>query len=391
MIDKASTAPPARMRRWGWIALIVALVLAAWGITSRLSARESLAKQAQAEAVPTVNVVQPTPAPAFETLALPGSLQAFTDAPIYARTSGYLKKWYADIGTRVHAGQVLADIDAPDLDQQLRQAEADLRTAQANNALAQTTAERWRGLLATDSVSKQDADEKFGDAAAKTALVASASANVQRLRELEGFKRIIAPFDGIVTARSTDIGALIVAGSNAGPALFHVAADHVLRVYVSVPQRYAAAIKPGVTAELTLPDQAGKTFSAMVVSTADSIDPANRTLLTQLQVDNAANILFPGAYTEVLFKIAGNGNALRVPSNTLLFGTTGLSVVTVQPDNHLLLRQIQMGRDFGTQVEVLSGLSASDRVVVNPPDSAANGMLVRLAAPPAAAGQGHKS
>jgi RND family efflux transporter MFP subunit len=379
--------PPSHIARYAWIALVLALILAAWGIISRVHARSQLAKETSTEAIPQVSTLLPGRSPASEELVLPGSVQAFIEAPIYARTSGYLKSWSTDIGSPVKKGELLAEIDAPELDQQYSQAQADLATAHANSQLAISTNERWKGLLATHSVSQQDADTKAGDAAAKRAAEASATANVARLRDLESFKRVLAPFDGVVTQRSTDIGALITAGQNAGNALFRVDDTSKLRIYVLVPEPYAAATVPGMQAELYFTEHPGKSFPAKVVRTANALDPAQRTLQVELQVDNSNGVLFPGSYAEVHFQVPGSSQSLRVPANTLLFRAAGLQVATVDRDAHVHLKTIVPGRDFGKSIEVLSGIAADDNIVVNPPDSLIEGAPVRIAPPPQPASQ----
>jgi RND family efflux transporter MFP subunit len=363
----------------------VALIVVVWGIWSRVSERDALAKEAIAGAVQTVATIHAAPSPGSESLVLPGNVQAFYEAPIYARTNGYVKTWKVDIGRIVHKGELLAEIETPEVDQQLRQAQADLATAQANYDLAKTTDERWQGLLSTESVSKQDADSRAGDAAAKKAALSSAQANVARLQDLESFKRVLAPFDGVVTLRNTDIGALINAGQNPGSALFRVSDMHRLRIYVSVPQPYAAAVTPGVGADLVFAEHPGKVYPAKVAFTAQALDPATRTLQVELQVDNARGELFPGAYAEVHFKLAPAATTLRLPVNALIFRASGLQVATVGSDNRISLRKITQGRDFGKEVEVLSGIDANDRIVINPPDSASDGDLVRIVSPDAGA------
>jgi RND family efflux transporter MFP subunit len=361
----------------------VATALAAWGEFDRVIARSSLAKESAIDALPTVVTVEPTRTDLGEELILPGTVQAFIESPIYARTNGYLKTWYTDIGGAVKKGQLLAEIETPEVDQQLSQAIADLATAHANEALSQTTNARWKELLKTESVSQQDADEKAGDAAAKKATTEAAGANVSRLRELESFKRVVAPFDGIITARNTDIGALINAGQSAGTELFRLADTHKLRIYVQVPEPYAAAAKPGLEADLSFSEQQGKAYTATVVRTANALDPGLRTLQVELQLDNSRGELFPGAYAEVHFKLAGNARSLRLPATTVLFRAAGLQVATVDAQQRIQLKSIVEGRDFGNTIEVLSGLDAGDAVVINPPDSIFNGMTVRVAAAPA--------
>jgi RND family efflux transporter MFP subunit len=381
LADEHRSSPHSRVRLYALLAAFVALVLAVWGIASRVSARNTLADETASAAIPTVTTVKPSRAAGAETLVLTGNVQAFYEAPIYARTSGYLKSWLTDIGTRVKKGQVLAEIDTPEVDQQLLQAQADLATAQANYQLAKTTDERWQGLLATESVSKQDADQRAGDAAAKRAAVESAAANVARLRELETFKRVVAPFDGVVTQRNTDIGSLITSGQSTTPELFHVADTHRLRIYVAVPQSFAAAVARGLTADLTFVERPGKTYPATVAFTSEALDASTRTLQVELQLDNATGELLPGSYAQVHMSLPAPSGTLRIPVNALLFRSGGLLIATVDKDNHVTLKKISQGRDFGTEVEVLAGLGTDDDVIVNPPDSVTNGATVRVVGP----------
>jgi RND family efflux transporter MFP subunit len=370
-----------RTRRYVYIVIGAALLLAIWGILSRLHARSNLREQAQEAAIPTVSTVKPKSGPASSKLVLPGNVQAFYEAPIYARTSGYLKQWYTDIGASVKQGQLLAEIEAPEVDQQLRQAQADLGTADANYQLARTTDERWKGLLATQSVSQQDADERAGDAAAKLAARAAAGANVQRLHELESFKRVVAPFDGIVTQRNTDVGALINAGETPGSALFRVADTHRLRIYVFVPQQYAAQIRTDGKATLELTDHPGHTYNAEVASTAHALDASSRTLQVELQIDNTKGELFPGSYAQVTFELPSQSDTLRVPTNAVIFRGNKLQVATVDAQQHVRMKDITQGRDFGTEIEVLGGLTAADSLIVSPPDSIGDGAQVRVQQP----------
>ena len=368
-----------KIRRYSLLLLLVALILAAWGITSRVLSRNTLGRDTERDSVPTVITVAANRTDLGEELVLPGTVMAFVEAPIYARTNGYLKAWYSDIGTQVKKGQVLAEVETPEVDQQLTQARADMETARANAALAASTNKRWQGLLATESVSKQDADEKAGAAAAMKASVDSAAANVGRLHDLESFKRVTAPFDGVVTARNTDIGALINAGQSTGSELFKIADTRKLRIYVQVPEAYAAAAKPGLTAELHFAGQAGKAYTAQVVRTANALDPVLRTLQVELQLDNSAREVFPGAYCEAHFEMAADAQSLRLPANTVLFRSEGLQVATVDAGQHVKLKSIVQGRDFGSTIEILSGIGTEDRVVVNPPDSLVDGATVRIA------------
>lgn len=367
--------------RYGLILLVVAVVLAIWGVASRVQSRNRLGAETIQEAVPVVIVQKPALSPPSEELVLPGNVQAFVEAPIFARTSGYLRTWYTDIGDPVKKGQLMAEIETPEVDQQLRQARADLATARANADLARSTDVRWKGLLANQAVSQQDADTRAGQAAASGAQANSAQANVARLEELEGFKRILAPFDGVVTARSTDIGALITAGQTAGNALFRVADTRKLRIYIDVPEPYAPQTKPGIDVELLFNEHPGKQFPATLVRTSRALDPQLRTLRVELQVDNADGELFPGAYAEAHFKIPGSTSSVRVPATALIFRTRGLQIATVGSDNKAHLRTIIQGRDFGTSIEVLSGITAEDQVIINPPDSLSDGGAVKIAAP----------
>ncbi len=370
----------------GILALVIALMIVAGiviaGVLPRRKAAAALKAETNELAIPTVSVVHPKLGSLQTEIVLPGNVQAFTDSPIYARTNGYLKKWYVDIGARVTAGQLLADIETPEVDQQLDQARADLNTAQANYNLSEITARRYEELLKTDSVSKQDVDNAAGDFAAKKAMVASAEYNVKRLEELQSFEKIYAPFDGVITARNTDVGHLINSGAGA-PAteLFHIAATQKLRVYVNVPQRFSPSAKPGLTADLTLQEIPGRRFSGILVRTADSIDLASRTLLVEVDVDNRTGELLPGAYAEVHLKVPMGVPALVLPVSALIFRAQGLQVGTVENGNRAALKSIVLGHDLGNEVEVVSGLAADDLVIANPPDSLVSGESVRIAAP----------
>jgi membrane fusion protein, multidrug efflux system len=375
--------PPKRLRHLklvGVVALLAAAGIVTSGIVSRVHAKQELTTWSAEQAIPTVVADTPNHDGATQPLVLPGHLSAFVNAPIYARVSGYLHAWYADIGTHVKAGQLLGAIDTPDLDQQLQQAQADLQNSVANEKLAATTARRWTQMLQQDSVSQQETDVKSSDLVAKHATVAANEANVRRLEALESFKRITAPFDGIVTARTTDIGALINAGSGNGPELFAVSDAHRLRVYVSVPQNEAAAIEPGMTATLTVPERPGMKFDAKFVDTDNSIAPSSGTLLVQLAVDNRDGLLIPGEYTEVHFALPTHAHALLIPASSLIFRQSGLQVAVVGKDNRAVLKPVTIATDLGTQVEIAAGLDAGDRVIDNPPDSLAAGDAVRLAA-----------
>jgi RND family efflux transporter MFP subunit len=386
--ETTPTTDDQRARRYLLIALVVALILAVWGIVSRLGARSILQREAANTAVSNVITTHAKAGPASDTLVLPGNVQAYYEAPIYARTNGYLKEWYTDIGTRVKKGQLLAQIEAPEVDQQLRQAEADLGTAEANYQLSRSTNERWKGLLATQSVSQQDADERAGDAAAKSAARASAGANLARLRELESFKRVLAPFTGVVTQRNTDVGALINAGESPGTALFRVADTHRLRIYVFVPQPYAAQVHAGLTASLELTDRPDKRYTATVSSTAQALDATSRTLQVELQIDNSSGELLPGSYAQVTFSLPTIVNTLRVPVNAVMFRGQNVTVATVDEHHSVHLKIITEGRDFGTEIEVLSGIGPEDALILNPSDSISDGQQVREQPAP---GAGHSS
>jgi RND family efflux transporter MFP subunit len=376
-------------RRWAVVVLALAVVVTVVisGIVPRVRARAALRAETNRRAVPAVIVVQPKRAAPGQEIVLPANVQAFKDAPIYARTNGYLKRWYADIGAHVRQGQLLAEIDTPEVDQQLHQARADLSTAEANMHLSEITATRYQGLLKSDSVSQQDADNATSDFAAKKAIVLSGQANVHRLQDLQSFQKIYAPFEGIITQRNTDIGQLIDSGSSGGAKseLFHIAAPGKLRVYVNVPQIYSRLTKPGLKADLTLAEFPGRHFEGTLVRTADAIELASRTLLVEIEVRNPTGELLSGAYAEVHLKIPGSVAAFTIPVNTLLFRAEGLRVASVQ-DGKASLIPVTLGRDYGSDVEVLTGLNGEEKLVVNPPDSIVSGQRVRLAQGASSAG-----
>jgi RND family efflux transporter MFP subunit len=358
---------------------VVAIVVA--GVVPRLRAKAVLRTETNALAIPEVMVIQPQRGSSAQEIVLPGNIQAFIDAPIYARTNGYLRAWYSDIGAHVKKGQLLADIETPEVDQQLLQARADLNTAQANAHLSQITAERFEGLKNTDAVSKQDVDNAEGDYAAKQASVESARSNVNRLVDLQSFQKIYAPFDGVITARNTDVGQLIDSGSSGGVAkeLFHIAAIRTLRVYINVPQQYSVAAKPGIVADLSLAQFPGRQFQGRLVRTANAIDLASRTLLVEVDVDNPTGELLPGAFTEVHLKLPTEVPSYILPVNALIFRAQGLQVATVENGKTAKLIPIVLGRDFGATVEVVSGLGGDDNVIVGPPDSLVDGEEVKIA------------
>ena len=373
------SSPRSRGALLGGVAFIViALGLAFWGINSRARALAVVASETRDLAVPTVEVVTPTPGAPQEEVVLPGTMQPLSDAPIYARTNGYVRKWYVDIGTRVQAGQLLADIDTPEVDRQLDQARADLSTAEANLRLAQTTADRYRDLMKTDSISHQDLDNANGALEARQATVEASRANVKRLDQLHAFGRIEAPFAGVVTARNIDIGALIDSGSNAKE-LFHIAAVQRLRVFVNVPETYSRSAKEGLQADITLAEFPGRRFTGVLARTSESIDVPSRTLLTEFDVDNAKGELLAGSYADVHLKLGTESTAYTLPVNAVIFGSEGLNVATLGAGDVVAITPITLGRDYGNTVEVLSGLSGNERVIVNAPDSIANGQVVRAA------------
>ncbi len=376
--------PPQRwLKPAGLAGLVLLVVVVAGGLLSRGAASQKLNAWTEAEAIPTVSLITPSSVNGDQTLVLPGQIEAFYNAQIHARVSGYLKRWYLDIGAPVKQGQLLADIDTPELDQQLAQAKANLATAAANTQLARTTAARWTQLLAQDAVSRQEADEKTGDLEAKTAVEGAAQAEVNRLQALESFKRITAPFAGVVTGRTTDIGALIASGAPNDPGLFTVSDVHRLRIYVKAPQSYVADIRPGEPVTLTVPEHPGQTFTATLTSTTGAVSDQSGTMLVELQIDNASGALKPGDYAQVQFSLPASAGVIRLPASSLMFRRQGMAVATVDSHNRVALKPITIARDLGTSVEIAGGLSPADHVIDNPPDSIANGERVRIAGPAA--------
>jgi RND family efflux transporter MFP subunit len=367
-----------RLRHYGWTALAIAVVIAAMGIFNRSRSETQLTRWTREQAIPEVVVVTPQRGVGSQELVLPGQVEANYEAPIHARVSGYIKMWYEDIGAHVKAGQLLAEIDTPDLDQQLLQAKASLASAKADAELAQLTAKRWQASIVANAVSQQTIDEKVGDATAREAQADAAAANVQRLNVLESFKRVVAPVDGIVTARKTDIGALINANGESGPELFSVADLHKIRVYVRVPQAFSGMLTPGMTAVLKLPQFPDQPFEAKLDTTSNAIDHDSRTVLAEFLTDNPNGKLWPGTYAETHLQLPANPTTLHVPTSALLFRQEGMMVAAVGKDGKVELRSVTLGRDLGTQVEVLSGVGATDRIIDIPPDSIATGDKVRL-------------
>ena len=362
-----------------FVIVIVLVVLGAVTLFQRRSQYQALAKETETLAIPTVAVIHASVESAEEDLVLPGAMQAYVESPIYARTNGYLKKWYHDIGSRVPQGELLADIDTPEVDQQLSQARAELNTAQANANLSKITATRYQELIKTDGVSKQEVDNAVGDQEAKLATVKSSEANVRRLEELESFKHIYAPFSGVITRRSVDTGTLINAG-NGGTSqqLFSLAQTDPIRAYVSVPEAYASSIRAGLGAYLELTQYPGQNFQGKVVRTAESIDPGTRTLLTEVDVPNHNGALLPGGYAQAHLQVKVSGARLVVPVNALLFRSEGLRAVVVDANHKTHLQSLTVGRDYGTTLEVLEGLDAHDWIVLNPADSLDDGQEVRV-------------
>jgi RND family efflux transporter MFP subunit len=368
-----------RLRQVGGAGVLLAIAVVAYGLGSRAAQTSRLRDLTEAQAVPTVAIVAPTSVENSAGLDLPGRLEAYIRAPIYARVPGYLKSWQYDIGAQVKAGDVLAEIDTPDLDQQLMQARADLSVAQANAKLAQISAERWQSLAGTDAVAKQDVDQRTFTWNANIAQVKAAQANVDRLVAEAGFKRLIAPFDGIVTARETDIGALINVGAAGGAELFVVSETGKLRVFVNVPQNYVPSVPPGTKATITVPERPGKTYSGSVQASAQAVNPSTGTTLMQLFVDNSAGEMMPGDYAGIHLQIAAPAHVLSVPSSALIFDAKGLSIATVDAADRVLLKPVSIERDLGAVIELASGLSPNDRVIQNPPDGIGNGAQVRPA------------
>ena len=381
----ASQRPPARRTRLRLVITLVVVVLALaclwmFAIEPRMQASAALKKQTSALAVTSVSVVQPKQEESVQELILPGKMQAYQDTPIYARTNGYIKRWYTDIGTRVKAGQLLAEIEVPEVDDQLLQARASRDTARANYELSKITATRWQELLKTNAVAQQATDQAVSAFHANDATLRAAEHNVAYLAKLVSFSRVYAPFDGVVSVRNIDVGALITAGSAGGPAteLFHVVDTRRLRVYVNIPQSYAPDAQPGIAAELVLAEFPGREFKGTLVRTARAMDPAIRTLLAEVDVDNPTGELLPNGYAEVHLQLKAAHPALSVPANTLLFRPHAVQVGVVATDGRVTLVPVMLGRDFGTRVEVLSGLRLDQSVVLNPPDSLQEGQVVHV-------------
>jgi RND family efflux transporter MFP subunit len=371
-----------RTLKWITIVLLVVVIAGAvvfLGINSRIKAAAVVRQETIDLSVPSVSVIYPRHGAMTDEISLPGNIMAFSDAPVYARTSGYLKKWYTDIGTRVKTGDLLAEVDSPEVDQQLSQARADLGTATANMKLAELTMNRYQALLKLEAIAKQDVDNATGAYEADKATVASQAANVKRLEQLVAYEKVYAPFDGIITARNTDVGQLINAGNGgAAQELFHISGAAKLRIFVSVPQVYSHAAVPGVVARITLTESPGRHYVGKVARNSTTIDPATRTLLTEVDIDNESGQLMPGSYAEVHLKLPAATAALIVPVTSLIFRAEGLEVAVVRDGHRAELVHITQGRDFGTEVEVTSGITEKDAVIVNTPDSLTSGAPVRV-------------
>ncbi len=379
-----ATGPDSRMlTRVGIGAGVIALAVVAIGAATRISATNDLRGTAQKAAIPSVAIVSPQSDAKGGALVLPGNVQAYNSAAIYARTNGYVSRWLADIGDNVRTGQSLAVLDAPEIDQQLAQAQADYQTALANQRLAGTTAKRWSVMLAKDAVSQQESDEKAGDLAAKSALSNAAMANVKRLRAMQGFTRLAAPFDGVVTSRAAQIGALVVAGNAASQPLFTVSDIHRMRIYVRVPQGYSSQVKVGMPATLTLPEYPGRAFTATMTRSAGAVDAQSGAVLVELQAANPDRALKPGAFAQVRFDVGqGGGSAgsggLSLPGSAILYGNDGPTVAVVGRDSRVTVRPITIARDEGATVLVASGIKAGERVIDSPPDSIQSGDKVSV-------------
>lgn len=373
--------PPVSGRRlgiFGVVALVGAGLIVGTGIRAREEQDTKLKEWTDDQAIPTVAVALPNAKALSPTIDLPGRLEAYSRAPIYARVSGYLKNWDVDIGARVKAGQVIAEIEAPDLDQQLLQARADLASAQASAKLSEATLARRKTLVASNFVSAQEIDERTADLSNKNGAVKAGQANVERLEALAGYKKITAPFDGVVTSRDTDVGALINAGGNSGPAMFTISDITKLRVYVNVPQNYVPAIKIGAKATLALPDYPNRTFRATVEASSQAVDVASGTTRMQLGLDNSSGELMPGSYASVKLNLQRESTPLSIPASALIFNSSGLRVATVGPDDKVLFKTVKIGRDLGKEIEIASGLAPDDRIITAPPDGLADGDHVRV-------------
>jgi RND family efflux transporter MFP subunit len=376
--EQSSPVSRRKLSIFGVVVAIGAVLLVVTGIRAREDSDAKLREWTDNQAIPSVAVVLPDAKVLKDTIDLPGRLEAYYRAPIFARVSGYLKGWSADIGARVKAGQVIAEIEAPDLDQQLLQARADLASAEASAKLSEATLNRRKTLIASNFVSMQEIDERTADLSNKNGTVKADQANVERLEALAGYKKITVPFDGIVTSRDTDVGALINAGGTTGPAMFVVSDIKKLRVYVNVPQNYVPEIKIGAKAVITMPEYPNRTFLATVEASSQSVDVSSGTTRMQLGLDNSAGELMPGGYANVRLSLARDGVPLHIPASALIFNQNGLRVATVGPDDKVLFKTVTIARDLGRDIELASGISPDDRIIVAPPDGIADGDQVRV-------------
>src|SRR6266478_9171963 len=390
--DAAEARHPLKTWLGPGIALIAVAALLVSGIWSRVSARKTLNAETAQVALTAVSVATPELSEPFQEIVLPGNVQPFTSVPIYARTNGYLKAWYADIGAHVKKGQLLAVIETPEVDQQLQQSRGNLATSEANLELSEITKNRYQGLLATHAVAQQDVDNAVGTYNANKSIVDANQANVNQLGTLQSFEKVYAPFDGIITARNTDVGQLISAGNsgNVKTDLFHISQPGKLRVYVNVPEQYSRAATPGLTADLTLAEFPGRQFQGKLVRTSDSINYATRTLIAEIDVDNPTGKLLSGAYTEVHLKVPGQASSYLVPVSALIFRSHGLQVAVVK-SGAASLRSVTPGHDFGERIEIVSGLQVGDTVIINPPDSLVSGQKVEVVQPSATTATGGAS
>lgn len=379
-VEQAEVATPdsRKLRRIGIAAAAVALLIVVIGVATRLHAVDNLRKTSAQASIPTVSVVLPSMETAGASLVLPGNVEAYNSAPIYARTNGYVRRWLVDIGDHVRAGQTLAVLEAPELDQQLAQARADYQTSLANQRLAASTSRRWNAMLAQDAVSRQEADEKSGDLAAKSTISHAALANVRRLQALQGFTRLSAPFAGVVTSRSAQIGSLVVSGTAASQPLFTVSDVSRMRIFVRVPQASSAAVHPGMAATLALPEFPGRQFTATMTRSAHAVDPQSGAVLVELLAPNPDGALKPGAYAQVSFVTAAGQSGISLPGSTIVYGSAGPSVAVVDRNGRVTVKQVVIGRDDGTTVLISSGISPSERVIDSPPDSIRTGDIVEV-------------
>lgn len=367
------------LRLTGFVVAVILAIIVVIGLITRITQAKNLKTWTAEQAIPTVGIVIPEPSPDGPVLDLPGRLEAYVRAPIYAQVSGYLKDWKTDIGAQVEEGELLGEIDTPELDQQLLQARADLASAKANAGLAGITAKRWQAMVGSDSVAQQDVDQRTSDYAAKVALMNAAQANVDRLVATKAFARIVAPFNGTVTARDTDVGALINAGGGLGSELFVVSDIHKLRVYVQVPQAFGPSIHIGSRAALVVPEYPGQEFHAQVVATSNAVNAVSGATLVQLLVDNDRNKLMPGSFAHVHFSLPINSEVLVVPASSLIFDNAGLRVATVTDDGKVAFKKVTILYDYGKTVDIGAGLARNDRVIDSPPDGIKNGDAVRVA------------